>query len=523
ANVVISGEEAALAAALQRLEAQGIRTRRLRVSHAFHSPLMDPVLEPFAAAASGVAFSPPGLRLVANVSGRLATAQEIATADYWVRHLRQPVQFAKGIATLQQQGVSVFVEIGPGTALLGMGQQCLPQDETAWVSSLRNGRDDWAQMLDGLASLYVQGVPVDWEGLDRPFGYRPVALPTYPFQRQRHWIAVPRLRSAAGARAKPSVHPLLGERLRSALPEAQYENELGAESFGFIADHHVQGVPILPAAAFIELGLAAAGEHFRARAGSLAVEDLVIRETLSFGDGAVRAVQTIVSPEATFRVLSQGQDEEEWRLHATGRLATATAAETTGEPIQPIRARCLEHWSADEHHARMRQHGLDFGPAMQGVAEIHRRDGEALGWIRAPEAVQAELSGFRLHPALLDACLQVVGAALPTERPADPYLPLGIDAFRWFAHPTGELWSHVTLHLPDGPLPDTLRANVRLLDDVGNLLAEAGGLALRRLSRSDASAESFADWLYEVEWRALTPRPPLPLAGGGRGPRSGRA
>jgi acyl transferase domain-containing protein len=497
-SFVLSGDETALTEATAALEADGARVRRLQVSHAFHSPLMDPVLEPFAAAAAGVRLCAPRLRLVSNVTGQLAS-QEIASAGYWARHLRAPVRFAEGIRTLRNEGITIFLEVGPSPTLLGIARQCVAEGEAAWVPSLRRGREDWAQMLDGLATLFVEGAPVDWEGFDQACDHRPVTLPTYPFQRQRYWVEEP-----AGKRVPidtAGVHPLLGRRLRSALPEKQFEAELAAQSFGFIEDHRVQGRSIVPAAGFAEMALAAARQHFGDAGSPAAVHDLVVREPLAFEADEVRVVQTIVTPEGGFRIASQRNREEEWTLHAVGQLATVGPAEAAAEPIDDVRARCTSIRTAAEHHERMREHGLNFGPAMQGVVEIHRRDGEALGRVRAPDAAAAELGRFGLHPALLDACLQVLAAALPESAVRDPYLPLSFDTLAQFGAAPPEVWSHVTLPAPESDLSDTLRADIRILDDAGVLIAEARGLSLRRFRRSDATAHRLHDWLYELEWQ----------------------
>ena len=187
-NVVVSGDATALDGVLQQLAERGIGAKRLRVSHAFHSPLMDPILEPFERAAAEVSFAPPRLRLISNLTGKPVTVTGAADAAYWRGHIRAPVQFASGMRALESEGITVFLEVGPGSTLLGMGRQCLPDEAFAWLPSLRQDGDDWTAILDALAGLYTRGVPVDWAAFDRPYGYRPVALPTYPFERQRHWI-----------------------------------------------------------------------------------------------------------------------------------------------------------------------------------------------------------------------------------------------------------------------------------------------------------------------------------------------
>ncbi len=188
-STVISGQGIAIANICQNLEAKGIKTKRLQVSHAFHSPLMEPMLAAFEAVAQQINYSLPQIKLVSNVTG-LVSESEIATPQYWVRHVRQPVQFARGIQSLHQEGCEIFMEIGPKPILLGMGRQCLPPDTGMWLSSLSPGTGDTQQLSKSLAQLYVRGVVVDWSRFEGD-GVRKVVLPTYPFERQRYWIETP--------------------------------------------------------------------------------------------------------------------------------------------------------------------------------------------------------------------------------------------------------------------------------------------------------------------------------------------
>ena len=189
ANVVISGKGETVQAVVRELEGEGISVQQLRVSHAFHSPLMEPVLDEFERVAAAVNFEAPHLSLISNVTGQVISNGEVTKAEYWRRHVREAVQFAAGIKTLSEQGTELFLEIGPSATLLALGQGCVPEAaEQQWLPSLRRGRGEWQQMLESLAALYVRGVKVDWVGFDRDYKRRKVALPTYPFQRQRYWI-----------------------------------------------------------------------------------------------------------------------------------------------------------------------------------------------------------------------------------------------------------------------------------------------------------------------------------------------
>jgi acyl transferase domain-containing protein len=190
-NSVISGRREAVEAIVMSLEAKGIKTRKLAVSHAFHSELMEPMLTPFLRAASKVSYSPPQIGLISNVTGRLVSPTEMATPEYWRRHTREPVRFAASMETLRQLGIDVFLEIGPKPILLEMGCQCLPEATGAWLPSLRQGQSDWQQMLSSLGELYSRGAPVNWLGFDRDYTRRQVVLPTYPWQRSRYWMETP--------------------------------------------------------------------------------------------------------------------------------------------------------------------------------------------------------------------------------------------------------------------------------------------------------------------------------------------
>jgi acyl transferase domain-containing protein/acyl carrier protein len=189
-SVVISGNRQMVEAICQSLTVSGVKTKPLTVSHAFHSPLMTPMMEEFAAVAKTVNYSLPQIKLISNVTGKLAS-EEVANADYWCNHVLQPVLFDRGMQTLAQQKCNVLLEIGPKPTLLGMGRQCLSEAEIEkllWLPSLRPGQSDWQQLLQSLGELYVQGVAIDWKGFDGDYNRKRVALPTYPFQEQRYWV-----------------------------------------------------------------------------------------------------------------------------------------------------------------------------------------------------------------------------------------------------------------------------------------------------------------------------------------------
>jgi len=186
-NTVISGEEGAVLALLQRLEAQHIDARLLQISQASHSPLVEPMLDAFEKAASQIHFTAPAIPFISNLTGLMIPAEEVVGPRYWRSHLRETVQFARGIKSLAEQGYHLFVEMGPHPSLINMGQLCVPPGTGTWLPSLRRGQNDWECILQSLGRLYVSGAAVDWQAFEQYSRCRRVALPTYPFERQRYW------------------------------------------------------------------------------------------------------------------------------------------------------------------------------------------------------------------------------------------------------------------------------------------------------------------------------------------------
>ncbi|RQH04067.1 type I polyketide synthase [Okeania hirsuta] len=186
-SIVISGENAAIASICSLLESVGVKTKQLQVSHAFHSPLMEPMLTEFEAVANEITYNKPKIPLLSNVTGE-EVDDSIASAQYWVNHVRQPVKFLQGMETLHKQGTEIFLEIGPKPVLLGMGRECLMGEKKLWLPSLRSGKPDWLQMLQSLGELYVRAIKIDWLGFDKDYSRNKVELPTYPWQRKSYWI-----------------------------------------------------------------------------------------------------------------------------------------------------------------------------------------------------------------------------------------------------------------------------------------------------------------------------------------------
>ncbi len=518
-EVVISGEAESVCAALEALKLEGVASRRLTVSHAFHSPMMDPVLDEFEQYAREVRWSSPSVPLVSGMTGGLV-GSEVARPEYWRRHMREPVRFAAAVQGLRSQRVNAVLEIGPHPVLLGLAQQEMLDEVTAWLPSLRRGRGEWETLLDSLAELYVQGGAIDWAGFDRPYVRRRVALPTYPFERQRYWREVEVRRSGHDERSSP--HPLLGRRLRSPhLKDIVFESTFSVRELPFLRDHTIFGSVVWPAAGYLEMVMATAREVLGT--DLVDVAELVLDGPLVFPENEERIVQMVLAPgpERAFELfVSDGSrlSESSWTRVASGKICkirTASEAEgvkTDVVDLQSIVRRCPQEVSGDQYYRAAANLGAELGASFRGIARLWRRDGEVLAETVVPSSVAQDGGSYGIHPAVIDFGIQSLAAAMPANRALGGaysaehlYLPIGIEGFRIVRRWKGEeLYSHAKLRDGADWSAEVVKGDIRLLDKSGAVVAEVVGLTGQRASREAllGGGDRSAEWLYGIEWRA---------------------
>ncbi len=517
-NIVISGRVRSVEEAIEKFTSRGVKTRRLAISQAGHSPLIDPILDEFERTAASITYHSPQIDYVSCLFGRQVEGSEIMNAGYWRRHLREPVQFFKGIESLHNNR-TIFIEIGPHPVLVSMGQRCFTESSALWVPSLREKKEDWAQILESLCAVWKQGIPVDWQGFDLPYKRQRLALPTYPFQRQRFW-ATPTGHAGQGAGISLSKdsHPLLQRPVRSpGLADTVYETQLSQEFPPFLQHHRIFGEIILPSPAYIEMALTAAEQVFGP--GIHRLENLSVQSALLLPQEGQTTAQFVLKPvqngRAAFEVFSFADDRNEWVKHASGEIAqqTSNPNPSSGHGFRPdeVRARCVEEIRGSDYYPRLAELGLEFGPNFQGIEHIWRRDGEALGKITLPDDLVSDSSHYHIHPAFLDACFHLLGAPLPQTDLDQAYLLIGMARFQLFQKPGGILWNHTVLE-PQKNSQEIFTATCRLYNSDGHLVGEASGLTLKRAGReallrsiNKHSDPASANWIYKVAWQ------PLPL------------
>ena len=402
--VVVSGDADAVDEWLPQW--QGRKTSRLRVSHAFHSPRMEPMLAEFRRVAEGLQFAPPRIPVVSNVTGRPVSA-ELTDPAYWVRHVRQAVRFHDGVRTLHELGVRRFLELGPDAVLTAAARHCLDDDtEVVLAPALRAKHSEPAALAAFLGRAHAAGMPVDWPAFHAGTGARTVSLPTYPFQRERFWLT-PSTRGDVPAGLGRVGHPVLtiaapvGDR-----DEWLFTGTLSTDAHPWLRDHVVAGSPVVPGAVLVELVLAAAHE---VGAGPV-LEELVTEAPLLLADGVTRQLQVTVGAAdddgrrevAVFSRAATGEDDRPDAVcHVRGRLAA------DAEPAEPFPAQWppagAEPVDVDGFYPGLPDLGYEYGPAFQGLRAAWRSGDTTYAEVRLAE--DADGAGFAVHPALLDAAL----------------------------------------------------------------------------------------------------------------------
>ncbi|MER7407943.1 type I polyketide synthase [Streptomyces sp. NPDC000070] len=500
-SVVISGAEDAVLSVAAGFEERGRRTVRLRVSHAFHSPLVASMLDEFLGVARKLTFRPPRIPIVSTVTGRLAEPAELCSPEYWVRHARQPVRFADAMHRLADDGICAYLELGPGPVLTAAATDCLTDASTSasvLAVTTRGGAYEPETLLSAVARLHVAGAAVDWAAVYAGSGARRVDLPTYAFQRQRYWLDEPR-RAAADAGA------LLGP----AFPVPDTERTvltglLSQATHPWLADHVVAGRVIVPATVFVEMAMRAGDE-----VGCGAVDELVMMSPLALPGSTGVRVQVVVgardedSGRRPVDVYSRPEESDEsaedapWTRNASGRLGRGRTAQDELTHWPPQGAEAVDLTGA---YAALADAGLAYGPAFQGVGAVWRRGDDVFAEVRLPASHTWEAGRFGLHPALFDAALHapLLAGSADTSTVRVPFAWSGVSLH---ASAATELRVRVTSLGPD-------TVSLTLADPSGRLVARVDSLTTRELpadraDRADMTDDVVGRGLLCPEWAAL--------------------
>jgi pimaricinolide synthase PimS1 len=497
--MVVSGAEQAVAKVEAHWSEQERKTKRLTVSHAFHSPLIEPMLEEFEVVANSLSYKEPETPIVSTLTGETLSPEQATDPAYWASQVRGTVRFADAVETLADQGVASFLELGPDGVLCAMAAAALgPDSDAALIPTLREGREEPEALVTALASAHAHGAKVDWPAL-YPAAKR-VPLPTYPFQRQRFWLDTSRSAAdiVAAGLSSAANHPLLATTVELADGGLVLSGRISLSTHPWLADHAVLGTVILPGTAFAELALAAGK-----RLGAEAIESLTLQAPMVLPESAAVSLQVSVEPadEQGGRAISihsrgEGDDVDgagEWILHASGSLGPQ--GPELPEPFASWPPEGAEPIAIDGLYERLAALGFEYGPAFQGLAAAWSDGDDIYAEVSLPEEQREEAGRFAIHPALLDAAFHaVLAASLASGEEGAPTLPFDWNGVRIFAS------GAVTLRLRASLEGERLR--LFATDAAGAPAIAIESLAGRPIDPAQLAAANRSRDLYRIAWEA---------------------
>ncbi|WP_446459341.1 SDR family NAD(P)-dependent oxidoreductase, partial [Streptomyces vinaceus] len=518
-SIVVSGTEEAVEAIQAAFTEQGRKTTRLRVSHAFHSPLMEPALAEFHLVAESVTRHEPRIPVVAGVHGTLS--EDWGTPEYWTRHLREAVRFSDTVQHLHAKGVQTFLELGPDAILTALTQNILDGTDAVVEPAVRKNRPEARTLLTALARLHATGTPVDWAAFHAGSGARLVELPTYAFERRPYWLDAPASAPAGDVTSlgqQPAEHPLLSAVVVS--PEAGgvvLTGRLSVKTHAWLADHDVLGTVLLPGTGYVELAIRAGEE-----VGCDVIDELTIEALMPMReDGGGLAVQvTVDAADATGRrslaVYSRPDDgpaDTPWTRHASGVLAPGAqhppAPESFGVGTGVWPPEGAEEVDISGVYDYLTGQGYGYGPMFRCLRGIWTRGKETFVEVSLPEDNLAVGHEYRIHPSILDGSLSATDF-MDGRRPQDvggTQLPFAWAGVTLHAAGSSQLRGRITAvesHKSQGS--DAVR--IELSDLRGTPVATIDSLVVRpvtaaRVNAAAAAGQAERSSMFHLVWNQL--------------------
>lgn len=474
-QVVLSGDTEAIHAIAERLTARGIEYRDVPVNYAFHSPQMEPLREEFIATLGTITPRAGAIPMWSTVTGERIRGETLDAA-YWGANIRQTVRFSQAVNQAITGGAHTFVEIGPHAVLSKNLEEIVsgPDAQRRVLPTLRRNKDERTALLSTMQALKLGQTP--------------------------------NLQFTADSRRS---HPLLGSCVESSLNgEHFWEQTISATTPAYLDEHRIQGQVVFPGTGYIEMAYAAGANLLNSTA--LSIEATSFEQMLALPNDVEKHVQMVMTEQGagqwSFQIASRTEGTKTWVKHAQGtvrRAASGTPATALNVSPRALTEKAGDAPSVGDHYRRMHEHGIDYGPAFRGVNELWTIGTEMLGRVSLPENVQDD--GYTLHPALLDACLQVSTALLRREDAAI-YIPVGVARVEARAKLPRHVWVVASKPPSESIGANELACNVRIVDDEGRMLVSIEGFRLRRIAETTPSArDEFDACVHEILWRRVEP------------------
>jgi acyl transferase domain-containing protein/NADPH:quinone reductase-like Zn-dependent oxidoreductase/short-subunit dehydrogenase/acyl carrier protein len=490
-SVTLSGDARVLAEIDKTLNEAGLFSRALQVEVPFHSPKMEQLRADILEVLHHIRPRPASTPFFSTVTGTALAGSEL-DAKYWYRNIREPVLFSDTMGELIKTGHRVFLELGAHPILRYDIGECLKEKSVQGTAlcSLRRQESERAALLGSHGRMYTLGAEIDWRKLF-PTGTPTVKLPRYPFQREGYWREPEQARRV---RVGEFDHPLLGHRREA--PQPLWNVHLDTADLDYLVDHRIGNAIVFPGAGYVEMALAAAREIF----GSIpcVVEDIEFQKFLVLDEKTARPVQLVIDPASSdFGVYARADDAETgWDLHARGYIRQPSQSAPSAVDLAEIRRRCVDSIDRGEYFRRFSEIGINYGPSFQGIYNIWRGEREALAEIRALNGLGESSANYRIHPAVLDACLQSTFAAVPTNGAThETFVPAKIERIRFHSGAPNRLFAHAYVKEFG---PTEVKADIQVLDESGNRLIDVTGFVCRPTGHS---LQPLRSTIYEYQWK----------------------
>lgn len=503
-SCVISGDAEVLKEIQNKLDEKSIRFTSLKVSQAFHSPLMEPILNEFSDKASEVRYSRPKVRFFSCMTGGWVD-EEIASPDYWVKQIRNPVLFAEAVQKTESFGIPVFLEIGPNPTLSHLGLQSAGNKETLFLPSLRRKTSDWDTMSHSLAELYTRGYDIDWKEFNSGYSLRKTILPTYPFERKTFWKEY----ADEPHQRAPQSDSFIGARISSPALEDTiiYESTYNIDFPDYLKEHKVFNTIINPAVAYLSLTIEALKDHTSKLPSVL--ENFEFLTPLLLDDSNVRTVQIILKPVVSGRYSVQIVSKDanvagnEWIIHCRGEAGSqAKYNKHTPTSIKSIKEGLHSKVDSTKLYQSSFNLGYDYGLNFRCIKEVNHDDNTALAKLKSNKK---NINGKRvyLHPGLLDSIIHtlIVWSDRFTDKAENSdsiFLPVSLDKVLLIEHEIPEeLWTYVSVKEKVG----AIGGDFQVFNTRGEHLLEISGLNLVRAKKSNLIKDVGKNKLcYKVTW-----------------------
>ncbi|MEE4582846.1 type I polyketide synthase [Streptomyces antimycoticus] len=503
-SVVVAGDAKALDELFAAFDGEEVRVRRVAIDYASHSVLVEEVREELLKVLADISPRSSEVPFYSTVTGEPMDTAGL-DAEYWYRNLRQTVELETTTRRLIADGHSAFVEVSPHPVLRLPVQQTVEaaEAEAVVLGTLRRDDGGLQRFLTSAAELFTHGVQVDWAAALEERGGRRVGLPTYAFQRDRYWLEAPAGVGDVGSVGLGSLgHPLLGAVVSLASGGGVLlSGRLSLATHGWLADHAVHGVVLLPGTAFVELAVQAGDQ-----VGCGRVEELILEAPLIVPEkGGVRLQVEVGEADASgYREVSvYSRDETEgetaaWVCHARGALAPVQAAGDTLFDFGAWPPAAAQVAEVSEHYVRAAENGLEYGPVFQGLKRAWRRGDEVFAEVSLPEAERDRAGQFGLHPALFDAALHAMGVSEALAAGSGSLLP-----FSWRGFSLGAVGaSSLRVRLAPATQGNSGAVSVVVGDESGRVVASVDSLTLRPVEAGQLRVAGGAarDALFRLEW-----------------------